>query len=113
MIRCELQLNSILGQQVRARHDPCIVSSEGHVSDYHASEPSSTPAVLNSEYKYIYSAFQRRRYIHEDVQMLVRRIEGPCEVADGAERAQVHLHDMKLGAWDLVCEALLHLLATL
>jgi hypothetical protein len=31
MIRCELQLNSILGQLVRAGHDPCIVSSEEHV----------------------------------------------------------------------------------
>jgi hypothetical protein len=59
MIRCKLQLNSILGQLVRAGHNPCIVSSEEHVSDYHASE--SYTGMLNSEY--VSAVFQRWQQI--------------------------------------------------
>ena len=70
MIGCELQLDSILGELVRAGHNPCIVSSEEHVSDYHVSESSTTPAVLNSEYLLCFR--DCNRYVHEEVQMLVR-----------------------------------------
>ena len=114
MIRCKLQLDSILGELVMAGHNPCIVSSEKHMFQITMRwvQQYTTPAVLNSEY--ISAVFQSGdRYVHEEVQMLVRWIEGPRKVADGAQRAQVHLHDVQLGARDLFCEALFHLEATL
>lgn len=51
--------------------------------------------------------------IHEDVQMLMRGVEGAREAANRVEGAQIHLHDMELRARDLFSKALFHLHPTL